>query len=124
MFTQSQLFCDSSLIKNIIVTSYVGCLYLFWPVWKEKTHGYTMVQRKRISGGSVFKFIRHGNHVPFVNRVHKVTDKGLVNNLVKVYFSSPKITHLFRQFRPPTIHNFTKLFNHTSPDELFQGKAL
>ena len=99
----------------------------------------------------------------------------LGNNLVKLCFSSPKITHLFRQFRPPTEdflsnnnnkelctlwmgkiriprewggwvgallrkssvggrnclnkwvifglekHNFTKLFNHTSPDELIQG---
>ena len=33
-----------------------------------------------------------------------ISSSGLVwlNNLVKLCFSSPKITHLFRQFRPPT----------------------
>ena len=45
-------------VHDIIVTSYVKCLCLFWYVWKEETHGYTMIQKKKKKkpyGGSVFK---------------------------------------------------------------------
>ena len=38
-----------------------------------------------------------------------------LNNLVKLCFSSPKM-----DFFGLEKHNFTKLFNHTSPDELIQ----
>ena len=30
-------------IYDVIVMSYVGCLYSFWYAWKEETHIYTMV---------------------------------------------------------------------------------
>ena len=33
---------------RLIVTSYVGCLYLFWYVWKVKTHSYTVAPIGRI----------------------------------------------------------------------------
>ena len=32
----------SALLYDVIVTSYVGCLCLFWYVWKEKTYSCTM----------------------------------------------------------------------------------
>ena len=33
---------------DVTVTSYMGCLYFFWYVWKEETHTYTMVPNKHI----------------------------------------------------------------------------
>ena len=65
-----------NLLHNVIVTSYVGCLYLLWYVWKEETHSYTMNQLD-ISGRGVFSFQVHreGGKHPLVNHV---TGKGLV----------------------------------------------
>ena len=37
-------------VYDITVTSYVGCLYLFWYEWKEETHSYTMVPIRHIWG--------------------------------------------------------------------------
>ena len=41
-------------VYDAIVTSYVGGLYLFWYVWKEGTHSYTMVPIIRMGGGVSF----------------------------------------------------------------------
>ena len=35
---------------DVIVTSCMGCLYLFWYVWKKETHSYTIVSNKYTSG--------------------------------------------------------------------------
>ena len=35
-------FWGSVMLYDVIVTSYFGCLHLFWYVWKEETHSYTM----------------------------------------------------------------------------------
>ena len=29
-------------VCDYIMMSYIGCLYLFWYLWKEETHSYTM----------------------------------------------------------------------------------
>ena len=51
---------------DVTVTSYLGCWYLFWYVWKEETHdSYTMVPIRCIQG---FHFQIHhggGNHHPW-----------------------------------------------------------
>ena len=41
-------FWGSSLVNDVIVMSYVGCLYLLWYVWKKETYIYTFVPIKRI----------------------------------------------------------------------------
>ena len=38
----------SALFYDIIGTSYIGCLYLFWYAWKEESHSYTMVPIRHI----------------------------------------------------------------------------
>ena len=52
----------------------VGCLYLFWYVWKEETHSYTMVPIRPILGVQFPNAQGGGNH-PLVTCV---TKKGLV----------------------------------------------
>ena len=49
----------------LILTSYFGCLYLFWYVWKEQSHSYTIWY---VSGGSVFKFTTESGNHPLVKR--------------------------------------------------------
>ena len=39
-------YFEVSHVCDVIVTSNVECLYLFWYVWKEETHSYTMVLKK------------------------------------------------------------------------------
>ena len=55
MITENRLLWGSALLYDVIVTSYVGCLNLFWFLWKEETHSYTMVPKQPVSVGSLFK---------------------------------------------------------------------
>ena len=65
---------------DVTVTSYLGCWYLFWYVWKEETPSYTMVPIRCILGVSFSSSKGGGNHPPLVRRV---TKKGLVRRGLK-----------------------------------------
>ena len=68
VFTKNRLFWGSGLLYDIIVTSYVRCLYLFWYVWKKIPIAILWYQLD--VWGSVFKFTRAGMvTIPLVNRV-------------------------------------------------------
>ena len=54
-------YCKSAILEvdhvcGVIMMSYVGCLYLFWYVWKEEIQSYTEVYQLDVSEGSLFKF--------------------------------------------------------------------
>ena len=49
---------------DITVTSYLGCWYLFWYVWKEETPSCTMVPIRCIWGVSFLSSQGGGNHPP------------------------------------------------------------
>ena len=55
---------------DIIVMSYMGCLYFCWYVWKEGTHSYTMVPNKPISTPQVFIFQVHRVATPVLHHHH------------------------------------------------------
>ena len=62
-------------VYDVIVMSYVGCLYLFWDVWENEICSHTMVPIRRIWG---FSFQVQSGGVTTTTLVKSVTEKRLV----------------------------------------------